>query len=115
MLKIFLFFTFFNLYSQQVDYEKILIENPDDKNALYNFATVLYKKNDYENANKYYQRLLNISPLDKNIEEQARFNYANSLMKLEKFQEALDEYEKILKKDPSNKKAKHNRDVAKNY
>ena len=94
------------------NYQKLVIEEPDNIQNLYNIANVFYEKKDYEQAKNYYEKVCN-SQINESQKEQATFNYANCFAQLNDLENALKQYENVLKINANNKRAKSNIEIIK--
>ncbi len=83
-------------WSSATEYQKILLENPNNQEALLNLAQIYFNMGQYEEAINLYARLTLLKPKDIHILE----NYAYSLDALQKESETIKVYEKILKLNP---------------
>src|SRR5438067_1984631 len=93
-------------------YKDLLINDPNNIDYLYNIANVFYEKKNYQNAKKYYEKVVKLN-LDNKYNEQVYFNYGCCLFQLNALNESLSQFENVLKINPDNKKAKDNADKIK--
>ena len=80
-------------------------ENVKDWHAI---AAALISNGRYEEAIKYYDKILEIDPED----QKALLNKGSVLKNLERYEEAIKYYDKILEIDPNNVKALANKGIA---
>ncbi len=94
-------------------YDEALKINPTSVEAKFNKADALYQLKKYEDAQKLYQQVADLSA-DKNIKAKAYHNMGNTFLKTEKYQESVDAYKKSLRLNPNDKDTKYNLSYAKN-
>ncbi len=89
-------------------FEKIIVDNPNDVESLFNLGNAFYKSGDFEKSGNYFEKVTQAKDLSPEKQEQAYFNFANSLAQLNKLEDALKNYEKVVEINPNNERAKSN-------
>ncbi|MFQ6114648.1 MAG: tetratricopeptide repeat protein [bacterium] len=87
-------------------YRDALIENPESPIIHFNIGDVLYKKRNYEEAVKSYQKTL--SSDDVLLQSKSYYNMGNTLYKMGKLPESILMYKKALELNPNDEDAKYN-------
>ena len=87
-------------------YQDALLKNPESPLIHFNVGDALYKKKNYKDALKSYQKSLNSK--DIHVQEQAYYNLGNCLYKMAKLPESILSYKDALKLDPNDHDAKYN-------
>jgi len=82
-------------------YQKILIENPNDKDLMFNMGRLYYMRDDYENAIASFKKALEID----NEDFDANLNIGTAYNEMEKFSEAVPFFEKAVELKPDNEQA----------
>lgn len=89
------------------NYRKAQVKSPDNPNVLYNLATALYQTQQYQEAKKHYETVIQKAE-DVQLKEQALYNYGNTLYRLGEFDKAIKAYEEALELVPEDEDAKYN-------
>jgi hypothetical protein len=97
-------------------YKEAEIEAPEKKEIPYNLGNAYYRADDFENAQKAYEKTRDIK--DKKIRKKALFNMGNNFFRAgaaaqdssgeQKLEQAVKTYKEVLKYDPSDYAAKYN-------
>jgi len=87
-------------------YRDALLENPESPVVHFNIGDVLYKKKNYEEAIKSYEKALRSD--DVRLQAQSYYNIGNALYKNGKLAESIQAYKKALELDPEDEDAKYN-------
>jgi tetratricopeptide (TPR) repeat protein len=87
-------------------FQDALLDDPEHPVGHYNVGESLYKKKNYEEALKSYEKAL--STEDILTREKIYYNLGNTYYQLNKYQEAIQNYIKALDLDPEDQDAKHN-------
>ncbi len=87
-------------------FQDALLDDPENPVGHYNVGEALYKKKNYEEALKSYERVLNTD--NPTLKEMAHYNLGNTYYQMNKYQEAIQSYIKALDLDPEDQDAKHN-------
>jgi len=87
-------------------FQDALLDDPENPVGHYNVGEALYKKKNYEEALKSYEKALSSQDID--MREKIYYNLGNSYYQLNKYQEAIQSYIKALDLDPDDQDAKHN-------
>lgn len=87
-------------------YRDALIENPESPIIHYNIGDVLYKKRNYEEAFKSYEKAL--SSDDLLLQSKSYYNMGNTLYRMGKLPESILAYKKALELNPEDEDAKYN-------
>lgn len=88
------------------NFQDALLDDPENPIGHYNVGQAYYKKKNYEEALKSYERAL--STLDLKLKQKTYYNLGNTYYQLNKYQEAIQSYIKALDLDPADQDAKHN-------
>lgn len=89
-------------------FEKVVVNEPDNIQNLYNLANAAYKRGEFNNAENYYKRVAEIKDLSPLQKEEVFFNLASSLAQLNLLEEALKYFEKVVEVNKENVRAKNN-------
>ena len=95
-----------DLESAQTIFDNLVTQDPDNCEALYNLGKIAYKKNNFEGAEAYFDKAVQVHSGSEKFQEQALFDLGNSQTKLKKWHEALKSFEDVLKINPNNEYAK---------
>jgi len=87
-------------------YRDAMLDAPDSPIIHFNIGDVQYKKHNYEEALKTYQKAL--SSDDITVQSKAYYNMGNTLYKLGKLPESILHYRKALELNPDDEDAKYN-------
>jgi tetratricopeptide (TPR) repeat protein len=87
-------------------YRDALIENPESPILHYNLGDVQYKKSNYEEALKSYEKAL--SSDDILLQSKSYYNMGNTLYRLGQLPESILAYKKALELNPDDEDAKYN-------
>jgi tetratricopeptide (TPR) repeat protein len=87
-------------------FQDALLDDPENPVGHYNVGESLYKKKNYEEALKSYEKALSTDQIA--IREKIYYNLGNTYYQLNKYQEAIQSYIKALDLDPDDQDAKHN-------
>jgi tetratricopeptide (TPR) repeat protein len=100
------------LYSQEKydeannKYRDALIDNPESPIVHFNIGDVLYKKKNYEDAVKSFDKTT--SSDDVLLQSKSYYNMGNTLYRLNKLPESIQMYKKALELNPDDEDAKYN-------
>ena len=87
-------------------FQDALLDDPEHAVGHYNVGESLYKKKNYEEALKSYEKALSTPEIA--MREKIYYNLGNTYYQLNKYQEAIQSYIKALDLDPDDQDAKHN-------
>ena len=87
-------------------FQDALVDDPTNPLLHFNVGDVNYKKKNYEEALKSFEKTLNTN--DISLQQQAYYNMGNSYYQMNKYQEAIDYYKKALELNPDDVDAKYN-------
>jgi Ca-activated chloride channel homolog len=87
-------------------FQDALVDDPTNPLLHFNVGDVNYKKKNYEEALKSFEKTLNTN--DVSLQQQAYYNMGNSYYQMNKYQEAIDNYKKALELNPDDLDAKYN-------
>lgn len=87
-------------------YRDALIESPESPIIQFNIGDALFKKHNYEEALKSYEKAT--SSDDLNLQAQGYYNLGNTLYKMGKLPESILAYKKALELNPNDEDAKYN-------
>ena len=93
--------------------KKVLTDQPDRADILYDSGIAAYKNAEFDKALAYFNKAGDIANAPQELREQAYFNAGNAQVQLKQLQEAIDSYDKALALNPDHEKAKHNKKVVK--
>jgi Ca-activated chloride channel family protein len=94
-------------YDKALDlYRQAQIEQPNATPIQYNIGNALHKAQDFEEAEKAYQRVLTVK--DPLLKSRALYNLGNNAYRQDKTDEALDYYKQALALNPKDQDAKFN-------
>lgn len=98
------------LFSIQIAFADEELPLPEGKNVKewYAIGIALISENRYEEAIKYYDKILEINPND----EKALLNKGSVLIELDRIEEAIKHYERIIEINPNNVKALASKGIA---
>jgi len=98
------------LFSIQIAFADEELPLPEGKNVKewYAIGIALISENRYEEAIKYYDKILEINPND----EKALLNKGSVLIELDRIEEAIKYYERIIEINPNNVKALASKGIA---
>jgi len=88
------------------NFQDALLDDPENPVGHYNVGQAFYKKKNYEEALKSYEKSL--SSQDLALKQKSYYNLGNTYYQLNKYQEAIQNYIKALDLDPNDQDAKHN-------
>ena len=100
-----------NLDNAQDKLKKLVIDNPDRADVLYDLGVVSYEKGDASQANAYFCKAAECENVAQGLKEQAHFNSGNTYVALKELKQAIEQYECTLAINAENEYAKHNLDV----
>jgi Ca-activated chloride channel family protein len=87
-------------------FQDALVDDPTNPLLHFNVGDVNYKKKNYEEALKSFEKTLNTN--DVSLQQQAYYNMGNSYYQMNKYQEAIDYYKEALELNPNDLDAKYN-------
>lgn len=87
-------------------FQDALLDDPEHPVGHYNVGESLYKKRNYEEALKSYEKSLSTDEIA--MRQRIYYNIGNTQYQLNKYQEAIQSYIKALELDPEDQDAKHN-------
>ena len=93
--------------------KKVLAEQPDRPDILYDLGVSAYKNSEFDKALTYFNKAAQEINAPQALREQAYFNAGNAHVSLKQLQEAIDAYDKVLALNPDHEKAQHNKEVVK--
>lgn len=98
------------LFSIQIAFADEELPLPEGKNVKewYAIGIALISENRYEEAIKYYDKILEINPND----EKALLNKGSVLIELDRIEEAIKYYERVIEINPNNVKALASKGIA---
>ena len=96
-----------NYAEAEVQYRKVLEDNPNSIEAQFNLGDALYKQKNYKDAFDVFQKATEQTP-DSKLKSKAEFNMGNCLLEQGKTYEAFNVYKTALKDDPGNEDALYN-------
>ena len=96
-----------NYKDAEVDYNKALINDSTNTKALFNLGDALYKQENYEEALKRFESLVE-NNLDKKTKSKVYHNIGNTLLKSKKYPESIEAYKKALRYNPTDQDTKYN-------
>jgi len=102
-----------NLQGAQEKLKKLVVENPDAPDLLYDLGVVSFKNKEFDKAAAYFQEASESDKAPEKLKEQALLNLGNTNVKLEKLEEAIKNYEEVLKINPKNGRANCNLEIVK--
>lgn len=88
------------------NFQDALLDDPENPVGHFNVGEAYYKKKNYEEALKSYEKAL--SSQDPKLKQKTYYNLGNTSYQLNKYQEAIQYYIKALDLDPADQDAKHN-------
>ncbi len=88
------------------NFQDALLDEPEHPVGHFNVGEAYYKKKNYEEALKSYEKAL--SSQDPKLKQKTYYNLGNTYYQLNKYQEAIQSYIKALDLDPADQDAKHN-------
>jgi tetratricopeptide (TPR) repeat protein len=89
-----------NLDEAKKNYEEVLKINPADSSAKENLSAICIIKNDYEEAVDLLLEVINSSPEDDMVLENAYYNIGVAYLRLKKYKDALDAFEAAISIEP---------------
>ncbi|NQY78743.1 MAG: VWA domain-containing protein [Candidatus Caenarcaniphilales bacterium] len=95
------------------NYIKELAKNPKDSRLNYHLGVCLYKENNLDQAQNFFNQSISNNPKDNFLKEKSFYNLGNTLFKKQEYKNAIFNYEQALKIDPEDKKAEFNLKLAK--
>lgn len=96
----------------QTAYEKLVVRDPNDPQALLGLANTFYAQEKFDHARNYYEELAN-KKLPPQEQEHAWFNLGCACAQLRDYPCALNAFERALKINSKNIRAKKNYDILK--
>lgn len=88
------------------NFQDALLDDPENPVGHFNVGEAYYKKKNYEEALKSYEKAL--SSQDIKLKQKTYYNLGNTYYQLNKYQEAIQYYIQSLDLDPADQDAKHN-------
>lgn len=92
------------------NYRKAQIKNPDDPVIGYDLAAALYQTDEFRDASRNLEKVLQMEAKlkDPNLKASAYYNYGNAQYRLGNFDKAIESYQKALEINPKDTDAKYN-------
>lgn len=87
-------------------FQDALLDDPENPVGHFNVGESLYKKKNYQEALKSYEKALSTQEIP--LRQKTYYNMGNTFYQLNKYQEAIESYIKALELDPTDEDAKHN-------
>ncbi len=91
----------------EVEYRRAIDKRPDELMWKYNLGNSLFKQENYEKAQEFYEEVASLSQ-DKEDKSKAYHNLGNSLIAKQKLDEAIAAYKKALHNNPSDIETQYN-------
>lgn len=92
---------------------KVIVENPERPDALYDMGVASYKNNNFDAALSYFNKAAHHAQANSALQQQAHFNAGNTHVQLKQLHEAIDAYDRVLALKPDHTQALHNKEVVK--
>lgn len=92
---------------------QVIIENPEQPEALYDLGVASYKNNNFENALNYFNKAATHPKAKTTLKEQAYFNAGNAHVQLKQLQQAINAYDSVLALKSDHQQALHNKEMVK--
>jgi Ca-activated chloride channel family protein len=92
---------------------KVIVENPERPDALYDMGVASYKNNNFDAALSYFNKAAHHAQANSALQQQAHFNSGNTHVQLKQLHEAIDAYDRVLALKPDHTQALHNKEVVK--
>lgn len=92
---------------------KLVVEQPNRADALYDLGVASYKNNSFDAALAYFNKVAQRNDASLQLQQQAHFNAGNAHVQLKQLQEAIDAYDRVLAQNPDHAPALHNKEVVK--
>lgn len=96
------------------DYQKAKIKDPDDGAIRYNLGTALYQTGQFRDARTEFQKAVDLSKTDPELQAKSYYNLGNTEYRLGNFEGAIKDYKEALKLNPKDLDAKSNLEFVQN-
>ncbi len=96
------------------NYKKARDKSPEDPAIRYNVGSALYQTEQYQEAEKEFDKVIKQSDKNPELKAKALYNYGNTQYRLGKFEKAIESYKKALEINPDDKDAKYNLEFLEN-
>ena len=93
-------------------YIKALSDNPQNARLNYNLARIIYKENNFKQAESLFKKSIQNNPKNDDLKEKAFYNLANSYFKQKDYRKAISSYKAVLKLNPQDRDAIYNLKLA---
>jgi Ca-activated chloride channel family protein len=93
-------------------YIKALSDNPQNARLNYNLARIIYKENNFKQAESLFKKSIQNNPKNDDLKEKAFYNLANSYFKQKNYRKAISSYKAALKLNPQDRDAIYNLKLA---
>ncbi len=93
-------------------YEQLVVQEPQDKDALMGLANTAYAQKNFARAQAYYQELTN-SNLNTQLREHAWFNLGCAHAQQQHYQAALEAFQEVVKRNNHHERAQKNIEILK--
>ncbi len=91
----------------EINYRRVLEENPHNITALYNLSNALYRQNNYQEAARIINSLKDLD-VDKQTRAKMFHNLGNSFFRNEQYAESVEAYKDALRIEPDDFDTKYN-------
>ncbi len=95
-------------------YQKAKVKAPEDAAIRYNLASTLYQTNQYKDARQEFQKAVDLSKQDPELQAKSYYNLGNTEYRLGNFEGAIKNYKEALKLNPKDVDAKSNLEFVQN-
>lgn len=93
-------------------YIKALSDNPQNARLNYNLARIIYKENNFKQAESLFKKSIQNNPKNDDLKEKAFYNLGNSYFKQKDYRKAISSYKAVLKLNPQDRDAIYNLKLA---
>jgi Ca-activated chloride channel family protein len=93
-------------------YIKALSDNHQNARLNYNLARIIYKENNFKQAESLFKKSIQNNPKNDDLKEKAFYNLGNSYFKQKDYRKAISSYQAALKLDPQDRDALYNLKLA---
>jgi len=95
-------------------YQKAKVKAPEDAAIRYNLGSTLYQTNQYKDARQEFQKAVDLSKQDPELQAKSYYNLGNTEYRLGNFEGAIKNYKEALKLNPKDVDAKSNLEFVQN-
>ncbi len=92
----------------QAELTKVIVDNPDQADVLYDNGIAAYRLGQYATAAAYFESVIQEAVVPLELKKQALFNLGNTNVALKELPAAIKKYEEVLALEPDNQAAAHN-------